>query len=350
MVIETVVFFRDKRSIDHSLPQMIVGIDQEQWRIGPKFRGFKLVTPGLHIITTNIMNSVDQCGMTTSIILWIDHKSITLPTIVLEYDIHTEDWTCSTDAFTVTSIKEQYILWDNFLAAYSPLNNQAYSQPITLNSLIDICHNSLKFYHPNEHDNHQVFKIDSATRLHFPQINLHNSYPPNSIPSMITKYSLDKSYLLKQKLELFSVQYLLSCVSISFMVFLYSQNLDGLDFWKTCFCMICYSEEILSNDDRSVIPLFISWMHLVSIHLGLLDASLSDPLTQSFFCSIDENNVPWIWNALTTLFMNIDDTISLSNNDRYNILRNESINFQKQVEQIFHISLSRSHQNGHHPT
>lgn len=349
MAIEAIVFFRDKRSIDHSLPQMIVGIDQEQWKIGPKFRGFKLITPGFHIITTSIIDSLDQCGMTNSIILWIDHDSVSLPTIVLEYDIQTEDWTCSTDAFTVMSIKEQYVLWDNFLAAYSPQNNQAFSQSIALDSIMDIFHNSLKFYHPNEYDKHQVFKIDSTTSLHFPKINLHNSYPPNSIPSIITKYSLDKSYLLKQKLESFSIQYLLSCVSISFVIFLYSQNMDGLDFWKTCFCMICYSEEILSSDQSSI-PLFISWMHLVSIHLGLLNTSLSDPLTQSFFCSIDQNDIPWIWDALTTLFMNIDDTISLSNSDRYKILRDESINFQKQVEQIFHISLSRSHQNGHQPT
>lgn len=83
-------------------------------------------------------------------------------------------------------------------------------------------------------------------RINFTPIDYKRSFPPSSSPSEITKYSLDKSYLLR---TLISREYggrsdnLLGEMELAFLVFLLGQVYDGLEQWKVLVMILCSCEE-----------------------------------------------------------------------------------------------------------
>ncbi|KAJ1344855.1 hypothetical protein BSLG_000370 [Batrachochytrium salamandrivorans] len=85
-------------------------------------------------------------------------------------------------------------------------------------------------------------------RIHFAKVDLKRSFPPGATGSQVTKYSLDKSYLLKSLIEdAYAGDYtlLLGEFQLSFVIFLLGQVYDGFDQWKVLVQLVCLSRECI---------------------------------------------------------------------------------------------------------
>lgn len=84
--------------------------------------------------------------------------------------------------------------------------------------------------------------------INFSEFNLKKSYPPNSTPLQITKYSLDKSNLLFRVLNKYTFPTdLLTELHLSFLLFQLGQLYDGYEQWKQLVILICSSFEALNQ-------------------------------------------------------------------------------------------------------
>jgi len=97
-------------------------------------------------------------------------------------------------------------------------------------------------------------------RLKFTLIDLKKSYPVNATTEEITKYSLDKSYLLKKiikddyknDLNLFLGEF-----QLSYIIFLIGQVYDGFEQWKTMIILMLHCEEALETYGETLFKDFL---------------------------------------------------------------------------------------------
>ncbi|ORX63609.1 hypothetical protein BCR32DRAFT_138436 [Anaeromyces robustus] len=92
-------------------------------------------------------------------------------------------------------------------------------------------------------------KDQEKYRLNFTLIDLKKSYPLNATTEEITKYSIDKSYLLKKIIEndyKGDLNLFLGEFQLSYIIFLIGQVYDGFEQWKTMIILMLQCEEALS--------------------------------------------------------------------------------------------------------
>jgi len=275
--------------------QLHFGIDYKSWQIGPKFKGVKFIPPGLHFIYYGSVNSFGDYGARTGFFKYFDEKEI----IVKEWDSNVEDLKedSEMDKDQIERIKYNIREFDQFLGPY-PLVPQdqeslnVYHRWLTLTSKINkkviklilpedgklSAINSISHFSEvneetdqNKNDNNKededtvmasssttgvdinVDKKDSKVdqekyRLNFTVINLKKSYPDHASTEEITKYSIDKSYLLKKIIEKDykgDLNLLLGEFQLSFVIFLIGQVYDGFEQWKTMIILMLQCEEAL---------------------------------------------------------------------------------------------------------
>ena len=91
-------------------------------------------------------------------------------------------------------------------------------------------------------------KEDASSQdwIHFTEIDLKSSFPPNCTPQEKTKYSIDKSYLLERILskQIFKKDVdLLGEFQACFVMFLFGQLYDGFEQWKQIIYLISHCNE-----------------------------------------------------------------------------------------------------------
>jgi A1 cistron-splicing factor AAR2 len=87
-------------------------------------------------------------------------------------------------------------------------------------------------------------------RLNFTLIDLKKSYPEHATSEEITKYSIDKSYLLKKILKKNykgDLNLFLGEFQLSYIIFLIGQVYDGFEQWKTIIVLMLQCEEALET-------------------------------------------------------------------------------------------------------
>jgi A1 cistron-splicing factor AAR2 len=77
---------------------------------------------------------------------------------------------------------------------------------------------------------------------------LKSSYPKDSDPSMITKYSIDKSYLLGSILEKFSREHILAEFQFYFLLLSLWQLAEGFEGWKKWLTLFLSCDEIVPKE------------------------------------------------------------------------------------------------------
>lgn len=82
----------------------------------------------------------------------------------------------------------------------------------------------------------------------FTPINLKKSAPIHSTGIELTKYSLDKSYLLEELLKKsYSTDLdIIGEMELSFLIFTIAQVFDGLEQWKTLLGLFCHTNELMT--------------------------------------------------------------------------------------------------------
>ncbi|KAI8854636.1 A1 cistron-splicing factor [Chytridium lagenaria] len=109
-----------------------------------------------------------------------------------------------------------------------------------------------------------ILDSHDAYLINFTVIDLKRSFPVNSSPDQIMKYSLDKSFLLRSILNLeYKNDYkmLLGELQLAFLLLLVGQVYDGLEQWKTIIQLLSNSPEAMSQYDVPYSPTF--WVLLM---------------------------------------------------------------------------------------
>jgi A1 cistron-splicing factor AAR2 len=197
-----------------SPPGMEVGIDLKSWKVGQKFKGIKLIPPGFHVVYYSSSNKEGGFGTRSAFFCY------TKPS-----EIITRGWCTETEKFNDGMVlsTDKYEL-DRFLGPYPVESYQTwmrmtkYISEDLLNKVIPSkCFTSMtqsRFSsvpefssgYLNEKEGIPLRRTTAEANdedfLVFTPFDLKKSYPENAPPDVITKYSMDKSFLLSQVIQI----------------------------------------------------------------------------------------------------------------------------------------------------
>lgn len=110
-----------------------------------------------------------------------------------------------------------------------------------------------------EDEKKPLVKIDDTEWINFTEIEMRKSFPSGSDPKMISKYSIDKSHLLRKTIsENYRVPTdIIGELQISFLLFHYGQLYDGFEQFKVLTNLLCNCEEAITEFSDSVFEPFL---------------------------------------------------------------------------------------------
>ena len=103
-----------------------------------------------------------------------------------------------------------------------------------------------------EHETFQLMKSlyissDQVDNLHLGQFDLRHSFPENADTTLITKYSIDKSYLLDWVISQSSEDRILAEFQFCFVLFSLLQKFEGFEAWKQWLLLCLNCDEAIVN-------------------------------------------------------------------------------------------------------
>nr|XP_015823561.2 protein AAR2 homolog [Nothobranchius furzeri] len=256
------------------------GIDCKSWQVGPRFRGVKMIPPGLHFLHYCSVNSPScggEIGPKTGLFLTLKPREI----LLANWDPKEEDldFSASRNEEEVNRIRGTLRELDPFLGPYpyevmrkwvsltDHISEKLASdlQPLTgrICAFSDVVP-ELQFRHTKDRaeqprndtacqsmkeglDRLPKMKHREGTELRFSVIPK-KTYPPGATPAEITKCSMDLSYALEGVLE---KKYenqplnLLGELQFAFVCFLIGNVYEGFEHWKSLLALLCRSEEAM---------------------------------------------------------------------------------------------------------
>ena len=123
---------------------------------------------------------------------------------------------------------------------------------------------------------------DEYCGLFFTPIDLRRSFPRDADPATVTKYSLDKSYLLRSLLESPSVTEvgLLCEMQVAFLAFVLVHAHGAFQQWKRILVTFSAAGELMRERPR----VFVQFADVLSAHMKLLPRDFfEDPLSKQNF-------------------------------------------------------------------
>ncbi|XP_045207760.2 protein AAR2 homolog [Mercenaria mercenaria] len=305
------------------------GIDYNSWTTGPKFKGVKMIPPGIHFVYYSA-KSCSLGGMRTGFFYNFKQKEV----LVKRWDKYNEDISegpvSPEDRERVASnMKEldQYLgpypydsykkwvsltnhITDDLLSRLqpecgtitsvtqfeSPFSNSQMRREAAEKKLSEEGHSE------EEKTNAQkglpkLTKV-AGTEMRFTKIPKQR-YPKDATPQDITRHSMDSSYMLETLLKsVYSKNNneILGEIQFAFVCFLIGQVYDAFDQWKRLVHLLCSSEAALNSHSELFMNL-ISMLHF-QVHeipedffVDIVSANnfLTSTL-QEFFSNLDEGN------------------------------------------------------------
>ncbi|KAL1923820.1 uncharacterized protein VTP21DRAFT_8800 [Calcarisporiella thermophila] len=248
-------------------PRLEFGIDCQSWTVGPKFKGMKLVPPGLHFVYWSATSKEGVSGMRFGFFKFFESGEI----MVRGWDAETENFVPKAlspeDLARYRANLEQL---DPFLGAY-PLNPPTlYQQWCQLTNYITprllarvLPHDGLLGVQDGERtgrveevrredrsDREVREALDKEEGVEFTTIDLRRSYPPGATGTEVTRWSVDKSWLLEDVIRReYNGDYreLLGELQLGFVCLLIGQNFSGLSQWKLLVQLVCQSQEAIAR-------------------------------------------------------------------------------------------------------
>ncbi|KAM4692332.1 protein AAR2 homolog isoform 1-T2 [Rhinophrynus dorsalis] len=252
------------------------GIDSNSWQVGPRFRGVKMLPPGVHFMHYSVAGkggaatqTCPRCG----IFLYLEQREIRL----LRWDSQEEEMVLAPQE-EAEKLREELPSLDPFLGPYpykslrhwvslsSHINKEAMLrlQPTcgTIFSFPEVLPMEI-MTHTEDRVRHNLPKYDTVcqsykegmarlphmkqkegTEIRFSQVPV-KTYPENASPAEVTKHSMDLSYALGKLLE---THYpgqplgLLAELQFSFVCFLLGNVYEGFEQWKKLLNLLCRAE------------------------------------------------------------------------------------------------------------
>ncbi|CAH1373516.1 hypothetical protein MTP99_014899 [Tenebrio molitor] len=306
------------------------GIDMKSWNTGEKFRGVKMIPPGLHYIFYSSVSATDDIAPRIGFF----HNFKRGEVLVKKWDKKTEQISAEpVKESEVVNLKENLVALDGFLGPYP---YDILDKWVSLCS--DITDDLLKKLMPesgqvsaalqlqscSDADRPRGIKIDasdanqpscSSTKKHrlsesaendllpvlkplkgtdlrvtpFPQ----RKYPEGSTPAEITQHSLDATYILETLLAQYSnPTEIIGELEFCFICFLVGHSLEAFDQWKKFVTLLCSCDAAITKH-RKLFDMFVS---LLEIHIK--------EIPEEFLADIVSNN-NFVYMNLKKLFRTI---------------------------------------------
>ncbi|XP_068453865.1 protein AAR2 homolog isoform X2 [Clinocottus analis] len=257
-----------------------LGIDCKSWKVGPRFKGVKMIPPGLHFLHYSSVNSPGcggEVGPKTGLFLALGPRDV----LVANWDPKEEDldFSASRDEEEVSRVRAGLRELDPFLGPYpyelmrkwvsltdrlseelaknlQPLSGRvcAFSDVVPEQQLT---HTEDRAAQPRNDaacrsmkeglERLPRMKPREGTELRFSVVP-DRKYPPGATPAEITRCSLDQSYALEAVLrENHQLQPLdlLGELQFAFVCFLVGNVYEGFEHWKRLLALLCRSEEAM---------------------------------------------------------------------------------------------------------
>ncbi|KAK5604901.1 hypothetical protein CRENBAI_007378 [Crenichthys baileyi] len=257
-----------------------LGIDLKSWQVGPRFRGVKMIPPGLHFLhfcSANSPSCGGEIGPKSGLFLTLKPREI----LLAHWDPKEEDldFSASKNDEEVNRIRGTLRELDSYLGPYPfevmrkwvSLTDQI-SQELAVNlqplsgrvcAFSDIIP-EVQFRHTKDRaeqprndtacqsmreglDRLPKMKQREGTELRFSVIPK-KTYPPGASPAEITRCSMDLSYSLETVLEQNYPEQplnLLGELQFAFVCFLVGNVYEGFEHWKCLLAVLCRSEEAM---------------------------------------------------------------------------------------------------------
>jgi A1 cistron-splicing factor AAR2 len=214
-----------------------IGIDCMIWLTGEKFCGVKMIPPGFHLVTSAVSDAHGGTSPRSGFFLWLGLQEV----VVRKFEATDE---CFADARAVTYDEQKHwehgvrsLMLDDKLAAYA---SEKWSLWRQLTNCIDsqfaskICDGQVRFF-SGGHEGAQL-QLSEIPRF---------MSSPSSDPVSVTAECLDPSPVLLHMIQVNGAARVLAELQLAFALFIFCEDLDGLEHWKRLVHLLCRSEAFL---------------------------------------------------------------------------------------------------------
>ncbi|XP_071443693.1 protein AAR2 homolog [Hetaerina americana] len=306
------------------------GIDLKSWNTGEKFKGVKMIPPGLHFVFYSPVNEYGDAAPRTGFFYFFEKTEC----LVRKWDPNTESLSNEVLAPEVVSrYKKNLLNLDKFLGAY-PLDIWKTWKTLTgkiseklviqLTPELGLIKSALELIpcEKAETGNSSSRRINRRSYTHlatleekenallpkmkpFPGTELRftpipeQHFPPGASPSEITLHSLDSSYVLEKMLSCCErPSDLLGEMQFSFVCFLVGQSLEAFEHWMQLVGIVCRADAALVHHT----PFFSEFMSI--LELQLVSSCGDDSVPGDLLADVVTGKNA-IYAALRALFQNI---------------------------------------------
>ncbi|XP_051947671.1 protein AAR2 homolog [Xyrauchen texanus] len=257
-----------------------LGIDYKTWTLGPRFRGVKMIPPGLHFLhycSANTNGACGEIGPKTGLFLTLKPREV----IVAHWNMREEDLDFSQNPDEVEQMRANIQELDAYLGPYpydtlrkwvsltDRLNQEVASalQPLSgrVCAFSDVIP-EVQLTHTKDREEQNLprndrecqnmkegldrlprMKLREGTELRFSNIPK-QAYPPGATPAQITQYSMDLSYSLNCVIESHYKEQPLNVLGelqFAFVCFIIGNVYEAFEHWKTLLALLCRSEDAM---------------------------------------------------------------------------------------------------------
>ncbi|RUS22037.1 hypothetical protein BC937DRAFT_90589 [Endogone sp. FLAS-F59071] len=275
------------------------GIDCSAWTIGPLFKGIKMIPPGLHFVYYSTTSKEGTSGLRMGFFKFFESQEI----VVKKWDLEIEDLRDGSelDPDQVERYKLNIRSFDPNLGAY-PLHPptiyqkwQRLTDKITPLLLSRVLPQGGRVSHLPDRGGEDT---DREEGVAFAAFDLRKSFPPGAAGVEVTRWSLDKSWLLGKMMDGVwgsDPKNALGELQLAFACLLFAQNFSGLEAWKRTVGLLCGCKEALVERTE----LFVEFTNV-------LQTQLEECPPDFFHDILSENN--FLTHELKTFSRNIPRT------------------------------------------
>lgn len=275
-----------------------LGLDYKSWQVGPRFRGVKMIPPGIHFLhysSANASTNGEELAPRRGLFLSLQRRQL----LLAHWDKSEEDldFTASQDADEVARVTANLRDLDPHLGPYpydtlrkwvsltdklsqevacalQPLSGRvcAFSDVVPEVQLKLTEDRAARNLPRNDTECTSMkeglerlprMKQREGTELRFSKIPQH-SYPPGATPAQITQCSMDRSYALTCLLESHYKERpldVLGELQFAFVCFLVGNVYEAFEHWKQLLALLCRSEQAVRERPQLYLGLISALYH-----------------------------------------------------------------------------------------
>ncbi|KFM68531.1 hypothetical protein X975_14088, partial [Stegodyphus mimosarum] len=296
----------------------VFGIDMKVYQVGEKFKGLKMIPPGLHFIYYSAVSKEGCTAPRTGFFHFFSPQEI----VIKKWDNSSENLNCvDASEEEIQRIKDNLQDLDRYLGAYPYQTLKQWNyltcniseslvkklQPLSgvvssVTQLVPLSYPSQESTEPDSTTERRFQTLEDkylpdmkkvpGTEIRFTDIP-QNKYPEGSSAAEITMHSMDSTYVLEQLLKSFEKDDdILGELQMAHICFLIAHVYEAFEQWKKLVHILCSVDSGLQKHSK-----------LLKTFLTLLHYQLKEIPTDFFVDITSENN--FLVNTLRIFFENV---------------------------------------------